>query len=92
MPWRQRLIEEYRALAGPDSDTGGPVFRPVMNNRTGELSKPLDGSTVLKNNVRKYARETSVSVKIQGLCVHSLRAMVATNALDNQADIAKVQE
>ena len=88
----QRLIEEYLALAGHGSDTAGPVFRPVMNNRTGELQKPLDGSTVLKNIVRKYARETGVSAKIEGLCVHSLRATAATNALDNKADIAKVQE
>ena len=63
-----------------------------MNNRTGELQKPLNGSTVLKNIVRKYARETGVNAKIEGLCVHSLRATAATNALDNKADIAKVQE
>jgi site-specific recombinase XerD len=88
----QRLIEEYLVIAGHSQDAGGPVFRPVMNNRTGELDKPLDGSTVLKNIVRKYARATGVSAKIDGLCVHSLRATAATNALDNKADIAKVQE
>src|SRR6516162_4265261 len=33
----QRLIEEYLAMAGHGSDIAGPVFRPVMNNRTGEL-------------------------------------------------------
>ena len=88
----QRLIEEYLALARHGSDTAGPVFRPVTNNRTGDLQKPLDGSTILKNIVRKYARETGVSTKIEGLCVHSLRATAATNALDNKADIAKVQE
>jgi len=79
-------------MAGHGSDTAGPVFRPVMNNSTGELLKPLDGSTVLKNIVRKYARETGVSAKIGVSGVHSLRATAATNALDNKADIAKVQE
>ena len=88
----QRLIEEYLALAGHASDAAGPVFRPVMNNRTGTLDKPLDGSTVLKNIVRKYARKTGISAQVNGLCVHSLRATAATNALDNKADIAKVQE
>jgi site-specific recombinase XerD len=88
----QRLIEEYLALAGRGSDTGGPVFRPVMNNRIGELDKPLDGSTVLKNIIRKYARQTGISAQVNGLCVHSLRATAATNALDTKADIAKVQE
>jgi len=33
----QRLIEEYLALAGHGADSAGPVFRPVTNNRTGEL-------------------------------------------------------
>jgi site-specific recombinase XerD len=56
----QRLIEEYLALAGHAQDAAGPVFRPVMNNRTGECEKPLDGSTVLKNIVRKYALEIAL--------------------------------
>jgi integrase/recombinase XerD len=71
----QRLIEEYLALAGHGADTGGPVFRPVMNNRTGELEKSLDGSSVLKNMVRKYARQTGLSAHVNGLCVHSLRSI-----------------
>jgi integrase/recombinase XerD len=29
---------------------------------------------------------------VNGLCVHSLRAMAATNALTHEADIAKDQE
>ncbi|MBV8055014.1 MAG: tyrosine-type recombinase/integrase, partial [Deltaproteobacteria bacterium] len=88
----QRLIEEYLALAGHGSDVAGPVFRPVTNNRTGELDKPLDGRSVHHNIVRKYARKTGISAQVNGLCVHSLRATAATNALDNKADIAKVQE
>lgn len=40
-PVAQRLIEEYLALAGHDEDAGGRVFRPVTNNRTGELDRPL---------------------------------------------------
>jgi integrase len=31
-------------------------------------------------------------VNIEGFGAHSLRAMAATNALDHEADIAKVQE
>jgi site-specific recombinase XerD len=42
--------------------------------------------------VRKYTRQTGLSAQINGLCVHSLRATAATKALDNKADIAKVQE
>jgi integrase len=33
-----------------------------------------------------------ISAEVNGLCVHSLRATAATNALSHEADIAKVQE
>ncbi len=88
----QRLIEEYLALAGHGVDTAGPVFRPVTNNRTGELDRPLSPGSVYHNIVRKYGLETGVSGEVNGLCVHSLRATAATNALSHEADIAKVQE
>jgi len=88
----QRLIEEYLALAGHAADIAGPVFRPVTNNRTGDLDRPLDPASVYQNVVRKYGLETGISAEVNGLCVHSLRATAATNALSHEADIAKVQE
>lgn len=39
-----------------------------------------------------YARDTSISAEAIGVCVHSMRATAATNALSKEADIAKVQE
>jgi integrase/recombinase XerD len=88
----QRLIEQYLALAGHATDTAGPVFRPVTNNRTGKLDRPLDPASVYRNIVVKYGLETGISAEVNGLCVHSLRATAATNALSHEADIAKVQE
>jgi site-specific recombinase XerD len=88
----QRLIEEYLALAGHGDDTAGPVFRPVTNNRTKELERPLDPNSVYRNIVQKYGLETGIKAQVNGLCVHSLRATAATNALSHEADIAKVQE
>jgi integrase/recombinase XerD len=88
----QRLIEQYLALAGHAADTSGPVFRPVTNNRTGKLDRPLDPASVYRNIVMKYGLETGISAEVNGLCVHSLRATAATNALSHEADIAKVQE
>ena len=88
----QRLIERYLALAGHSADAAGPLFRPVANNRTGELDRPLDPASVYRNIVVKYGRETGISAEVNGLCVHSLRATAATNALSHEADIAKVQE
>ena len=38
----QRTIEAYLALAGHRTDLEGPLFRPVKNNRTGRLDRPLD--------------------------------------------------
>ncbi len=88
----QRLIEAYLALAGHGTDAAGPVFRPVANNRTKELERPLDPNSVYRNIVRKYGRDTGINAEVNGLCVHSLRATAATNALSNAADIAIVQE
>lgn len=89
----QRLIEEYLALAGHAEDAAGPLFRPVRNNRTAEkLDRPLDPASVYRNIVRHYGLAVGLSGEVLGLCVHSLRATAATNALDHQADIAKVQE
>ena len=49
-PMAQRLIEEYLALAGHAADVAGPVFRPVTNNRTGELDKALDRTFGLRQH------------------------------------------
>jgi site-specific recombinase XerD len=88
----QRLIEEYLAAAGHRSDSDGALFRPVKNNRTGELDRHLDPASVYRNVVNKYGLETGISGEVSGLCVHSLRATAATNALTHDCDIAKVQD
>jgi site-specific recombinase XerD len=91
-PAAQRTIEDYRARAGHRGDLDGALFRPVKNNRTGELERHLDPASVYRNIVRKYGLETGISGEVSGLCVHSLRATAATNALSHESDIAKVQE
>lgn len=88
----QRLIEEYLTVARHGDDAAGPLFRPVKNNVTGELDRHLDPASLYRNVVVKYGRETGISADVNGLCVHSLRATAATNALLHEADIAKVQE
>ena len=66
----------------------GLVFRPVTNNRTGDLDRPLSPGSVYQSIVRKYGRATGISAEVSGLCVHSLRATAATSALSHEADIA----
>jgi len=88
----QRLITAYLKEAGHSEDLKGPLFRPVKNNRTKTLAKPLHPVSVYQDIVRHYAREVGLIDAIPGICVHSMRATAATNALSNNADIAKVQE
>jgi integrase/recombinase XerD len=88
----QRLIGDYLALAGHGPELDGPLFRPIKNNRTGTLDRHLDPGSIYRNIVMVYGRETGIAAQVNGLCVHSLRATAATNALSHEADIAKVQE
>ena len=91
-PLAQRLIEHYLLLAGHGTDNGGPLFRPVRNNKTGMLDKALDPGSIYQNIVKKYGQDTGLTLEVNGLCVHSMRTTAATNALSHEADIAKVQE
>lgn len=91
-PLAQRLIENYLLLASHGNDLNGALFRPVRNNRTGELERSLNPNSVYRNVVRKYGYAISLNVEVNDLCVHSMRATAATNALSHEADIAKVQE
>jgi site-specific recombinase XerD len=83
-------IAEYVEAAGNADDLSGPLFRPVRNTVDGKLDGPLTPSGVYSCVVKKYAKQ--VSIELHGFCVHSLRATAATNALEHEADIAKVQD
>ena len=78
--------DNYLDEARHAADTEGALFRPVSNNRTGELDNTITPDGVYKL-VRRYA--LALGLKIGA---HALRATAATNALDHDADIAKVQE
>jgi integrase/recombinase XerD len=91
-PLAQRLIQEYLAVGNHGGEIDTPLFRPVANNRTGTLDKALDPGSIYRNIILKYGRETGIHAEVNGLCVHSMRATAATNALSHEADIAKVQE
>jgi integrase/recombinase XerD len=88
----QRLITAYLEASGHAGDLHGPLFRPVKNNRTGTLAKPLHPASVYRHIVKRYADALGLTNVIPGLCVHSLWATAATNALQHEVDIAKVQE
>ena len=83
-------IEEYLDPAGHKHDVEGPLFRPIKNNRSGGLGTALTPGGVYVAVVCHYAAAAGISVR--GFGPHALRATAATNALDHEADIAKVQE
>jgi integrase/recombinase XerD len=96
-PMALRLIGEYLEAgkhggAVSHESLDSPLFRPVANNSTETLDKHLDPGSIYRNIVMEYANSTGISAEAVGVCVHSMRATAATNALANEADIAKVQE
>ncbi len=85
-PGTHSLIHEYLDVAGHGTDENGALFRPVRNNRTGRLEK-----AITPDGIYKLVRAYSAALGFQ-IGAHALRATAATNALDHEADIAKVQE
>jgi integrase/recombinase XerD len=85
-PGTHAPIHEYLEAAGHGEDDAGALFRPVRNNTTGRLDKAITPDGIYKL-VRAYSSALGFEIG-----AHALRATAATNALDHQADIAKVQE
>ena len=85
-PGTNGLITDYLDAAGHGVDDNGALFRPIRNNRTGELENAITADGVYRL-VRSYSAQLGFEIG-----AHALRATAATNALDHQADIAKVQE
>src|SRR5215217_5573127 len=84
-PGTHALIHEYLEAARHGEDDAGALFRPIRNNRTGKL----DGA-ITPDGIYRLVRAYSAALGFE-IGAHALRATAATNALDHQADIAKVQ-
>ncbi|MGZ4954152.1 MAG: tyrosine-type recombinase/integrase [Methylobacter sp.] len=80
------LIHDYLEQAGHGQHDNGALFRPIKNNTGSGL-----GNSISSDGIYKMVRAHSGQLGFE-IGVHSLRATAATNALDHQADIAKVQE
>lgn len=89
-PGTLTLIEEYLEAAGHGQDPDAPLFRPVKNNVHGHTLTALTPDSIYFEVVLKYLRKLGIFGENMG--PHVMRATAATNALDNGADIAKVQE
>jgi site-specific recombinase XerD len=80
------LIEEYLQKAGHGGNDKGALFRPLRNAQGVGREK-----AITPDGVYKLVRQYSAALGFE-IGAHALRATAATNALDHQADIAKVQE
>ncbi len=84
-------ISDYLETCGHGGDAAGALFRPVKNPRgQGKLTGALTPGKVDECVVRYYSRRLGINVA--GFGPHVARATAATHALNQGADIAKVQE
>ena len=92
-PITQHYLELYLRDSGHGDDLPSPLFRPVRNRSTTKgLLKHINPKSVYDNIVLHYAKQVGITADTHGFCVHSGRATAATNALENKADIGRVQE
>ena len=88
-PAASGLVMDYLEADGRSLDVSGPLFRPLRNNRPeGSVGQP---KAITADAIYKIVRGYSGKLGFE-IGAHALRATAATNALDHQADIAKVQE
>jgi site-specific recombinase XerD len=79
------LIDDYLDAAGHGDDAKGALFRPLRNSRGGGMEKAITPDGLYKL-VQHYSVVLGFKVR-----AHALRATAATNALNHDADLAKVQ-
>jgi site-specific recombinase XerD len=85
-PVAAERIYSYLEVAGHADSKDAPLFKSLRGRSAGQ-GMAVEG---IYKMVVGYA--TQVGINIEGLGVHGLRATAATNALDHEADIAKVQQ
>ena len=88
LPLHPVAAERIYAYLERDSERtpgSGPLFRSIRGRTTGAGITANGIYTV----VERWAK--AAGIYVDGLGVHGLRATAATNALENDADIAKVQ-
>ena len=89
-PSAAEAITTYTEALGHGTHPSSPLFLPVRNNVNRTLSTTLTPDGIYKV-VRSYYVQCGFPLE-ENMGVHPLRATAATNALEHEADIAKVQE
>ncbi len=88
-PVTVEVIDGYLVTAGHCADAQGTLFRFLNNNRHDDQR-----ASITADGVYKMLAGYAAALKIDGAGFgpHALRATATTNALEHEADIAKVQE
>jgi len=81
-----QCISAYLAAAGMPRDGRAPLFCSLR-----DLRKGITGAAITPDAVYKIVRSYSAALGFE-VGAHALRATAATNALENHAEIANVQE
>jgi len=89
-PESEELVTIYIVNAGHHADADGPLFRSVSSAQKSAAVEALTPNGIYSNVVRYYLNLLGINGELMG--PHALRCTAATCALDNQADIAQVQE
>ncbi|KPB78039.1 integrase [Pseudomonas syringae pv. tomato] len=85
-PVAAERIHAYLQVSGHHQEESKvPLFKPLRGRQTG-AGVTANGIYTMVGGYAKAA-----GIEVAGLGVHGLRATAATNALENEADIAKVQ-
>lgn len=82
------LFDEYLDAAGHKEQHNSALFRPVKNNVHGHTEDAITAGSVYRDVVKKYGEQVGLT---SAFAPDALRATAATNALENEADIARVQ-
>ena len=85
-PVAAERIHAYLEKDNKREPGNGPLFRSIRGRTT--------GAGVTANGIYTVVAQWAhaAGIQVEGLGVHGLRATAATNALEHDADIAKVQE
>jgi integrase len=79
-------VRDYLETDGPGFGSDGPLFRPIVNNRTGDLAKRI-GTDAVRAIVLRAARRAGTRREVT---THSFRRAAITAALDGGATLRRV--
>nr|WP_295768086.1 tyrosine-type recombinase/integrase [Rhodoferax sp.] len=85
-----KLVAKYLAVAGHGKSSCHWLFQSLSHHNAQQENGGLTPGAIYSEIVKKYM--DPLGIKGDNLGPHALRATAATCALENQADIAKVQE